>query len=502
LNKVERRFTDFIFSATESIGLPIKSEMERKSNQMADRLNLQPQMFAQISEKTLFEQARSYAYDYMDGVFDRNVFPSDEAIRNLEVFTETLPETPSDPKYILQLLHKYGSPATVAQTGGRYFGFVDGGSIPVTLAAKWLSDVWDQNAALYNISPLVSQLESTCEKWLIDLFSLPAETVAGFVSGTSMATMCGLAAGRNELLKRLGWDVNSDGLFGAPNLRVVISEQAHAAAYKALSLLGLGRERVTRVPVDEQGRIIANCMPGLDDHTLVIIQAGNVNSGAFDPIDEICDQARQVNAWVHIDGAFGLWAAGSPKKQHLTQGLAKADSWSVDAHKTLNTPYDCGIVLCKKREALVTAMQASGSYILYSEKRDGMNYTPEMSRRARVVELWAALKFLGRGGVADLIDGLCAHAGKLAEQLARNGFSIVNDVVFNQVLVACATPELTKLTLENIQSSGECWCGGAVWNGKPVIRISVCSWATTEADIERSVAAFINARDRDKITNG
>jgi glutamate/tyrosine decarboxylase-like PLP-dependent enzyme len=480
----------------ESTGLPTKSKIERKFKPMADRLNVQQQMFAQISEKNLFEQARSYAYDYMNDVFDRNVFPSEVAIKNLNIFDETLPETPSHPEEILHLLHKYGSPATVSQIGGRYFGFVNGSSIPISLAAKWLSDVWDQNAALYNISPLVSQLESTCEKWLIDLFSLPAETVAGFVSGTSMAIMCGLAAGRNELLKRLGWDVNSDGLFGAPNLRVVISEQAHASAYKALALLGLGKERVTRAPVDAQGRVIASCMPRLDDHTLVIIQAGNVNSGAFDPIDEICDQARQVNAWVHIDGAFGLWAAGSPKKQYLTQGLEKADSWSVDAHKTLNTPYDCGIVLCKNREALVTAMQATGSYILYSEKRDGMHYTPEMSRRARVVELWAALKFLGRDGVAELIDGLCAHARQFAEQLALNGFSILNDVVFNQILVACTTPELTKLTLENIQKSGECWCGGAVWNGKPVIRISVCSWATTKADIERSVAAFINARDR------
>jgi glutamate/tyrosine decarboxylase-like PLP-dependent enzyme len=444
-------------------------------------INLQDEMFSQIRVRDLFEQAKSFAYTYMESVTDRNVFPDDMAIKNLNVFDESLPMTSVNPDEILQQLHEYGSRATVAQTGGRYFGFVNGGAVPVALAAKWLADVWDQNAALYVISPIISQLETVCEKWMVDLLGLPTGTAAGFVGGTSTATLCGL--------------VNSDGLFGAPTLRVIVGEQAHATVFKALSLLGLGRARVEIVPVDDQGRIKVDDLPELDSSCLVIAQAGNVNSGAFDPLNEICDRARQANAWAHIDGAFGLWAAASRTQSYLTEGFEKADSWSVDGHKTLNTPYDCGMILCRDREALVSAMQASASYILYSEKRDGMHYAPDMSRRGRVVELWATLKFFGRDGVEDLIDRLCDHAERFAKQLQAEGFRILNDVVFNQVLVACDTPEFTKATLENIQRSGECWCGGAIWNSEPVIRISVCSWATTEADVERSVAAFVKARN-------
>ena len=462
---------------------------------MSDNMNLRSQMRSQMVEKGIFEQAKTYAYDYMDKAYDRSVIPSEDAIKNLSIFDEQLPEMSCNPIEVLRLLHENGSPATLAQTAGRYFGFVNGSSTPAALAAKWLSDVWDQNAALYVMSPIVSQLETVCEKWLRSLLGLPEETVAGFVSGTSTATACGLAAGRNEILKRQGWDVNSKGLFGAPPIRVVLGEQAHATVFKALALIGLGKDRVEKVPVDDQGRMIADKMPELDAHTLVIVQAGNVNSGAFDPIDEICDRARSAGAWVHVDGAFGLWAAASRNKHYLTKGIEKADSWSVDAHKTLNAPYDCGIILCRNREALVTALQATGSYIQYSENRDGMLYTPEMSRRARGVELWATLKFFGRSGVEELIDGLCERAQQFAELLTAEGFHVLNDVVFNQVLVSCNSPEETKSVLENIQKSGECWCGGTVWKGEPVIRISVCSWATTPLDIERSAAAFVKARE-------
>ena len=467
---------------------------------MGKKPDLQGEMFSQIQDKELFEQAKAYAFAYLDSVHDRNVFPTDESIKDLTVFDEPLPTAPGSPVEILRMLHIYGSPATVAQTGGRYSGFVNGSSVPIALAARWLSDVWDQNAALYVMSPIISQLEAICEKWLVDLLDLPAGTAAGFVSGTSTATLCGLAAGRNELLRRQGWDVNADGLFGAPDLRVILGAQAHAAVFKALALLGLGKARVEIVPADDQGRMIATEMPKLDSHCLVIAQAGNVNTGAFDPFDEICDRAREVDAWVHIDGAFGLWAAASRTRKLLTHGFEKADSWSVDAHKTLNTPYDCGIVLCKHREALITTMQATASYIQYSDKRDGLNYTPEMSRRARVVELWAILKSLGRDGVEELVDRLYDHARLFAENLHARGFRILNEVVFNQVLVACDTPEQTKATLENIQKSGECWCGGAAWNGEPVIRISVCSWATKEADVERSTSAFVDARNAGDIT--
>lgn len=462
---------------------------------MSDKLNIRDAMRSQLHEKAVFEQAKAYAYDYMDKVYNRSVIPSEDAISKLRSFDEQLPEMPCDPSEILQLLHENGSTATIAQTAGRYFGFVNGSSTPAALAAKWLADVWDQNAALYVMSPITSQLEAVCENWLAELLGLPSGTAAGFVSGTSTATACGLAAGRNEILSRLGWDVNSKGLFGAPSFRVVIGEEAHASVFKALAFLGLGKDRVEKVPVDDQGRMLANKMPELDEHTLVIVQAGNVNSGAFDPMDEICSRARQAGAWVHVDGAFGLWAAASQSKKYLTKGIEKADSWSVDAHKTLNAPYDCGIIMCRSRKALVSALQANASYLQFSEKRDGMLYTPEMSRRARAIELWATLKYFGRKGVEELVDGLCDRAQQFAGLLTDSGFNILNDVVFNQVLVACDSPDATKAVLENIQQSGECWCGGAIWKGEPVIRISVCSWATAPQDIERSAAAFVKARE-------
>lgn len=464
------------------------------TSQMIENRGLQEQMRSQILSKKLFEQAKSYAVDYLARTFDRHVFPTDEALKALDNFDEPLPKTPSNPDTIIHRLHEYGSPATVAQIGGRYFGFVNGSSVPAALAATWLSDVWDQNAALHVMSPVMSRLETICEKWLIDLLELPGETAAGLVSGTSIATLCGLAAGRNELLRRLGWIANADGLFGAPTLRVVVSQQAHATVFKALALLGLGGKRAEIVPVDDQGRMIADELPELDARCLVIAQAGNVNSGAFDPIAMIGKRVQQANAWMHVDGAFGLWAAASQAKKFLTRGIDMADSLAVDAHKTLNAPYDCGIVLCRDRAALAGAMQTTASYIPDGVERDGMHYTPEMSRRGRAVALWATLKSLGKDGVEELVDRLCSRAARFADQLRSEGFRVLNEVVFNQVLIAGDTPEHTKATLDCIQRSGECWCGGAQWNGEPVIRISVCSWATTEAHVDRSVAAFAAAR--------
>lgn len=316
----------------------------------------------------------------------------------------------------------------------------------------------------------------------------------GLVSGTSMATMAGFAAARYELLRRAGWDVNTKGLFGAPPIRVVVGAEAHSSVFKALAILGLGNERVELAPVDGQGRMRVDKVPPLDSNTLLVLQAGNVNSGSFDPMDELCDMANKFSAWVHVDGAFGLWAAASASKRYLTKGIEKADSWSVDGHKTLNTPYDCGIVICKDRKAMITAMQASGDYILYSDQRDGMLYSPDMSRRGRAVELWATLKLLGKCGVEDLVDDLCERAVQFADEIKAEGFNVLNDVVFNQVLVTCASSEETASTLANLQQSGECWCGSGKWHNTPVIRVSVCSWATTEEDISRTVRAFVKAR--------
>lgn len=371
-----------------------------------------------------------------------------------------------------------------------------GASCPLRWRRVCWRIIWDQNAGLAVMSPIAAKLEAVCETWLTELFGLPAGTALGLVSGTSAATLCGLLAGRNAILQRQDWDVNRQGLFGAPPLRVVMSGAAHATVPKALAILGIGSAQIELVPADDQGRFQASEMPRLDERTILILQAGNVNSGAFDPFLPLCRAANAAGAWVHIDGAFGLWARACESRAHLTAGIELADSWSVDAHKTLNAPYDCGIVLCRDRQALVSALQASDSYIPSGPGRDGMLTTPEMSRRARSIELWAALMSLGVAGVDQLVAQLCRRARQFGGELEAQGFRILNDVVFNQVLVACETPALTARTLAQIQAGGECWCGGTEWRAEPAIRISICSWATTEADITRSAAAFDRARER------
>jgi glutamate/tyrosine decarboxylase-like PLP-dependent enzyme len=456
--------------------------------------DLQRQMFSEFADKEAFEAARRSAYEYVDGIFDRRVFPAIEDIDHLQHFVEELPQKTGNAADIVNQLHRFGSPATVASMGGRYFGLVTGAAIPASLAVRWLADSWDQCSALYKLSPINSTLEAVCEGWLRDIFGLPSGTVAGFVSGTSSAILCGLAAARYRVFQNRGWDVNSKGYRNAPQIRVVAGRHAHSTVLKAVALLGLGTENIEWVEVDDQGRIKPDLIPELDDSTIVILQAGNVNSGSFDPFEGICRRANEAGAWVHIDGAFGLWAAGSPRLAHLTRGIEGAHSWSVDGHKTLNTPYDSGVVLCRDKAALVAALQASGSYIVYSEDRDGMLYTPEMSRRARAIEFWATLKYLGRSGIDALVFGLHERAVQLSCELRAAGFEIVNDVVFNQVLVACESDAITQRTIEGIQKSGECWVGGATWRNRAVLRVSVCSWATTANDVSRSVKAFVESR--------
>lgn len=462
---------------------------------MVDK-QLRERMLQELAKKEIFDQVQRYAYGYSDTIFDRNVFPTQEALDNLKVFDEPIPNNTASATEVLKLLHEYGSPTTIAQTGGRYFGLVNGGMIPVGLAAKWLNDFWDQNTPLYVTSPIASALESVVEKWLKQLFNLSDDTVAGFVSGTSMAILCGLAAARYRIYKRNNWDVNSKGLINAPKIRIVAGRHAHATVLKAIALLGLGIDNIEWVDVDDQGRIIAGKIPALDENTILILQAGNVNSGAFDSFEEICSLANKSNTWVHIDGAFGLWAACAGKLNYLTKGIEKANSWSVDGHKTLNTPYDSGIILCNDKDALVSALQATGSYIVYGENRDGMLYTPEMSRRARAVELWATIKYLGREGINHLVQGLHERAKQFAEELSKYGFTILNDVVFNQVLVACDSDDETETVLKDVQEQRICWCGGSQWFGKKVIRISVCSWVTSEEDVKLSVQSFVTAKNK------
>ena len=453
-------------------------------------------MFEQQKSKVLLKQAQQAAFDYIDQQSTQRVFPNQTNLEKLTIFDESIPETTSDPAVLLDLLHTVGSVNTVAQTGGRYFGFVNGNTLPVTLATKWLSDVWDQNAALYVMSPIASKLESICQSWLNQLFDLPEHTVAGFVSGTSIATLSGLAAARFRQLQKLGWDVNQQGLFGAPKIRLILGKQTHGTVAKAISLLGFGQASIEWVDCDKQGRMIVEKLPNLDPSCILVLQAGNVNSGAFDDFGQVCKLAQKAQAWVHIDGAFGLWAKGSKVFDEQTKGMELGDSWSVDAHKTLNTPYDCGIVLCKDAEALTSALHQQGSYMQFSEQRDGLLYTPEMSKRARAIELWAAMKYLGRAGIAELVEQLHYHAQLFANLLTDNGFTVLNEVVFNQVVVSCETQQLTQKTLALVQQSGECWCGGSTWLEKNVIRISVCSWATTEQDIRRSLDVLIQARSQ------
>jgi glutamate/tyrosine decarboxylase-like PLP-dependent enzyme len=442
----------------------------------------------------LLDQARRFAAEYIDGLKHRPIFPVQAALEALDDFNEPLPENPTEPMSVLTQLNRIGSAAAVTQTSGRYFGFVNGGMLPVGLAAKWLGDVWDQNAASYVMSPISSRLEQICERWIVSLLRLPESTAIGFVSGTTTANLSGLLIGRNELLRRQGWDVVRQGLYGAPRIRIILGADAHAAVHKSISMLGLGFENVETVAVDDQGRMRPDKMPALDANTLVFAQVGNVNSGAIDPVGAISKRAHAAGGWVHVDGAFGLWARVLPSLSEICDGIEAADSWAVDAHKTLNVPYDSGMILCRDREALIKAFQASASYLQPSDHRDGMNFRPSMSNRARAIELWAVLKTLGRDGVQRLVEQLCQNARYFARLLAEQGFQIHNEIVFNQILVSCEDDDLTKATLNQIQSSGECWCGGSSWRGKTVIRISVCDWATTASDVERSVHAFVHAR--------
>jgi glutamate/tyrosine decarboxylase-like PLP-dependent enzyme len=392
---------------------------------------------------------------------------------------------------VLALLDEAGSPATVASAGGRYFGFVIGGSLPAALAANVLAAAWDQNTALRIMSPVAAELEDITLAWLRDLFQLPATAAGSFVTGATMANFTCLAAARNALLARSGWDVEALGLFGAPAFDVVVGEEAHASLRKALSLAGLGRDRVITVPADGQGRMRADSFPELTGPALICLQAGNVNTGAFDPADEICAIARKSQSWVHVDGAFGLWALCSPERAHLAHGFPDADSWATDAHKWLNVPYDSGLAFVRDANSLYRAMSLHAAYLHTGDEREPAHYTPESSRRARAVDIWAALRSLGRTGLAAMIERNCRQAARFAEGLRAAGHEILNDVVLNQVLVSFGADDRTRGIISAVQRDGACWCGGTTWHGRAAMRISVSSWATTDEDVERSLSAIL-----------
>jgi len=390
----------------------------------------------------------------------------------------------------MALLDSY-SAATMAMAGPRFFGFVIGGVLPAALAANWLASAWDQNAALAEVTPLPAKVEDVALGWLRDVLGLPPETGGGFVTGATMANFACLAAARHSVLSQAGWDVEADGMVGAPEVAVVVGEEAHPTLFKSLGLAGFGRNRVVRVPVDKQGRMRADVFPHLCGPTIVCLQAGNVNTAAFDPAPQIIPKAKAANAWVHVDGAFGLWAAAAPCKAHLMAGYADADSWATDAHKYLNTPYDSGLAFVRFPDVLQAAMAISASYLPSSQTRDPANFTPELSRRARGIEVWAALHTLGRSGLADLVERTCRYAVRFAEGLRAAGYTILNEVMFNQVLVTFGDDERTRRVIAGIQRDGTCWCGGTTWQGQTAMRISVSSWATTDADVERSLQAMV-----------
>lgn len=450
--------------------------------------------------KDLLAETAARSARYSAAVGNRRVAPQPENVARLEALGGALPQNPSNPAEILALLDDVGSPATVTTTGGRYFGFVIGGTLPAALAANWLAAVWDQNAAFSVMSPVAAKIEEIVSAWTIDLLGLPRGGGAGFVTGTTMANFSALAAARTALLKRSGWDVEEDGLFSAPPIRVVVSEEAHVSLLKSLALLGLGRSRVISVPTDSQGRMRTDALPELDHRTLICIQAGNVNSGAIDPANEICSRAHGAGAWVHVDGAFGLWAAVSPQYAHLLQGVNLADSWAIDCHKWLNVPYDSGIAVVRDPEHLRRALAQSAAYLQTSDVREPCHYTPESSRRARGIELWAAMRSLGRKGLRELIERNCRLTRVFAERLQQAGFEVLNEVVLNQVLVSFGTAEATLRTIAAVQEEGTCWCGGTEWHGRTAMRISVSSWATTDEDVERSLAAIIRLAKTRKLS--
>jgi len=447
--------------------------------------------------EAILRDAAERGIRYREDIGARRVGPSGDDVAAVSAFDEVLTDDGCDAAATLAMLDEIGSPASVGMISPRFFGFVIGGSLPVTVATNWLTTAWDQNAVMNEVTPAVSMLERVSLRWLTELLGLPDDCAAGFVTGATVANFTALAAARNRVFANVGWDVDKDGLIGAPELTVIIGDEAHPTLTKSLGMLGLGRERAIRIPVDDQGRMIAAELPAIDGPTIVCTQAGNINTGAFDPIGEVCATVRPAGAWVHVDGAFGLWAAAVPSLRYRVEGIENADSWATDAHKWLNVPYDSGIAMCRDSTALKSAMAITAYYLLTdTEFRNPSDFTPELSRRARGVDVWAALRTLGRRGVEDLVLRSCHHAQRFAAGLGNAGYEVLNDVVLNQVLVSFGDADVTRRIVDEIQRDGTCWCGATVWQGRTAMRISVCNWSTTGADVELSLEAMLRIAKR------
>ena len=450
-------------------------------------------------------RAAELGLEYLAGLGERHVGALADDTTLVARLGGPLPDDGEDAERVVEQMARDFDPGLVASAGPRYFGFVIGGQLPAAAGADWLTGAWAQASNLHAMSPAAAAAELVAGSWMLDLLGLPADASFGFPTGAALGSTVGLAAGRHALLKRLGWDVEARGLYGAPEIRVIVGEEVHSTVALALQYLGLGRDRVTRIPTDEQGRMRAELLPAALDPTvptIVLIQAGNVNSGAFDPADAVADAlAGHPNAWLHVDGAFGLWAAASPELRHLVAGVERADSWATDAHKWLNVGYDCGFVAVRGRDAHRAAMSATASYLMQdAAHRDNWEFVLDSSRRARGFVVYAALRSLGRNGVREMVERCCRLARRMADRLgAVDGVEILNDVVLNQVLVRFTPLDggdadaFTRQVTTRVQDEGEAWMGGTTWHGMGAMRISVSNWSTTEADIDRTADALLRA---------
>jgi glutamate/tyrosine decarboxylase-like PLP-dependent enzyme len=449
--------------------------------------------------RELLRLTAELAADYVESLDERPVFPEVTPERLREALGGPLPDGPSDPETVVNELVESAEPGVVALGSGRYFGFVIGGSLPAALAADWLTSAWDQNAGLYVGGPSASVVEQVTREWLVDLLGLPADASIGYVTGTQMAHVTGLAAARWHVLDAVGWDVGAGGLAGAPPVRVLVGEKRHVTVDRALRLLGLGAPQV--IAADDQGRLVPDGLRdalGGEGPAIVCAQAGEVNTGAFDPLPEIAGACEAAGAWLHVDGAFGIWAAVSPRLRHLVEGLERADSWTTDAHKWLNVPYDSGIVVCRHPESHRAAMTTTASYLIQDEGerrvRDQVDWVPEFSRRARGFAVYAALRSLGRRGLTDLVERCCDAASRFAAAITElDGVELLNEVVLNQVLFRFDSDERTDEVLRRVLESGRVWMSGTTWDGRKAIRVSVSNWQTGNEEIDLAVDAFSQA---------
>lgn len=443
--------------------------------------------------KPLFDYVVNAAQSFEESLDLRPVTPSVGAQQSLDYFKEPLSEQGTAALDVLKMLNEVGEPGVVSSRGGRYYGFVTGAAMPVSVAANWLAASWDQNAGPYVLSPTAAAVEEVAGNWVLDLLDLPRDSGFGFATGATMASFTALSAARLSVYKKTGYDLKADGIRNAPKIRFIMSAEIHPTIIIGLQYMGYGKNEFEFVPVDDQGRMIADQLPMLDEMCIVICQAGNVNSGAFDPITEICNKAKEDGAWVHVDGAFGGWIRASKTRSHLASGMERADSWSVDCHKWLNIPHDSAIAIVRDKPILQETFGVVAPYLVTSEQRDPDHYTPELSRRARGIEVWAAIKYLGRDGMSELLDRCCTHARNFATALTEMGFIILNDVVINQVVVTMDDESKLDDFIARVQQSGKTWFGPTNWHGRKGFRISVSSYATTDKDVEIALAAIREA---------